>query len=249
MLHTLELNYGMLSSHMNMFIWQGIILLFLIIFPLMVKFLLAACKERCEDNTCWYRRLEAAYGPLSELVEEGPLEARKRCCVTLTACCQGLCSVCLQFWGSGGCECRALLCSLGLLHTGVWSGAFLWVESLDHFCVPSPTACAEVKGGSVLTSPRQNAVESCGMSAGGRSAANGAIFLLWHLALRLHSHSMFCLGAPCNPSLSLAVSSGQPVSPSLSFPGLCLSLGSRWGHGTLGIVIGEWDSVLGKSFQ
>lgn len=30
----------MLGSHMNMFIWQGIILLFFVIFPLMVKFLL-----------------------------------------------------------------------------------------------------------------------------------------------------------------------------------------------------------------
>lgn len=136
-----------------------------------------------------------------------------------------------------GCECRALLCSLGLLHTWVWSGAFLCVESLDHFCVPSPTACAEVKGGSVLTSPCQNPVESSGMRAGGRSAANGAIFLLWHLALRLHSHSVFCLGAPHNASLGLAVSSDQPVSPSPAFPDLSLSLGSSGGHGTPGIVI------------
>lgn len=58
-------------------------MLFLIIFPLMVKFLLTACKERCEDGACWYRRVEAAHGPLlEELVEEGPLEARTTLCGT-----------------------------------------------------------------------------------------------------------------------------------------------------------------------
>lgn len=71
MLHTLELNYGMLGSDMNMFIWQGIILLFFIIFPLMVKFLLAACKERCEDGACWYRRVEAAHGQKSWWSKDG----------------------------------------------------------------------------------------------------------------------------------------------------------------------------------
>lgn len=56
-----------------------------------------------------------------------------------------------------------------------------------------------------------------------------------------------CLGTPHNPALSLAVSSGQPASPSLAFQDLCLSLGSSGGHGTPGIVINGWDSVLGKS--
>lgn len=103
MLHTLELNYGMLGSHMNMFIWQGIILLFFIIFPLMVKFLLAACKERCEDGACWYRRVEAAHRPLlEELVEEGSLEVRTMLCGT-----DSLLSGPLQcvppVLGSGGC--------------------------------------------------------------------------------------------------------------------------------------------------
>lgn len=56
-----------------------------------------------------------------------------------------------------------------------------------------------------------------------------------------------CLGTPHNPALSLAVSSGQPASPSVAFQDLCLSLGSSGGHGTLGIVINGWDSVLGKS--
>lgn len=83
MLHTLGLNYGMLGSHRNMFIWQGIILIFFIIFPLMVKFLLATCKERCEDGACWDRRVDAAHGSLSEeLVEEGALEARTVACCT-----------------------------------------------------------------------------------------------------------------------------------------------------------------------
>lgn len=60
----------------------------------------------------------------------------------------------------------------------LWSGAFPWGESLGHFYVPSPTACAEAKGGSVLTSPCQNPTESSGMRTGGRSAAKGVIFVL-----------------------------------------------------------------------
>lgn len=49
----------------------------------MVKFLLTTCKERCEDGACWYRRAEAAHGPLlEELVEERPLEARTTSCGT-----------------------------------------------------------------------------------------------------------------------------------------------------------------------
>lgn len=144
MLHTLEWNYRMLCCHMNMFIWEGIILLFLIIFPLMVKFLLAAHKERCEDGACWYRRLEAAHGPLSvELVEEGPLEARRPFCVTLTACCQGFCIVYLQFWGSGEAVSAGLCCAAwgsctpecGQVH---FCGLSHWITSASLHPLPVP---------------------------------------------------------------------------------------------------------------
>lgn len=104
MLHTSELNYGMLGSHMNMFIWQGIILLFFIIFPLMVKFLLATCKERCEDSACWDRSVDTARGSLSEELVE---EARMAACGT-----DSLLSGPLQcvppVLGAGGCGCGAL---------------------------------------------------------------------------------------------------------------------------------------------
>lgn len=200
MLHTLELNYGMLGSHMNMFIWQGIILLFFIIFPLMVKFLLAACKERCEDGACWYRRVEAAHGPLSEeLVEEGPLEARTTLCDTDSLLSGPLQCVPPHSFGDQEAVGAGLcLCSLGLLYTRVLRVVRCisvgWVTGSCHSCVPSPTARAGMKGGSLLTSPRQNPVESSGMRAGGRSAAEEAIFL-WHLPLRLSSGSVLCCGS------------------------------------------------------
>lgn len=135
MLHTLELNYGMLGSHMNVFIWQGIILLFFIIFPLMVKFLLAACKERCEDGACWYRRVEAAHEPLlEELVVEGPLEARTTPCGTdslLSGPLQCVPPVLgVRRLRAQGCACAAWGCCTA--ECCPWSGAFPWGESLDH---------------------------------------------------------------------------------------------------------------------
>lgn len=94
----------------------------------MVKFLLATCKERCEDGACWDRRVDAAHGSLlEELVEEGALEARTVACGT-----DSLLSGPLQcvppvlggrrLWvrgsASAGCCPR--------------SGALPWDESLDH---------------------------------------------------------------------------------------------------------------------
>lgn len=135
MLHTLVLNYGILGSHMNMFIWQGVILLFFIIFPLMVKFLLAAFKDGCKDSAFWYRRVEAAYEPLlEELVEEGPLEARTMPCGTDSLlsgplqCVPPVLGV-RRLWVQGS-ACAAWGCCTP--ECCLWSGAFPWGESLDH---------------------------------------------------------------------------------------------------------------------
>lgn len=81
--------------------------------------------------------------------------------VALTACCQGLCSVCLQFWGAGGC---------GVLYSECcpWSGALPWVSHwITPLLCPFTHCPCRGEGGSVLTSPHQNPVESSGMRAGG----------------------------------------------------------------------------------
>lgn len=255
MLRTLELNCGMLDSHVNVFIWQGIILLFFIIFPLMVKFLLTTCKERCEDGACWYRRVQAAHGPLSEeLLEEGPLEARMMACGTDRLFVVRAFVVCASSFG--GQEAVGACAALGCCTPECcpWSGALPWGESLDHATPASlhPLPVPRWRVGLCwrLHARIQLRALEWGQEAGvlpkepffsSDTYVSGCLHTLLCRGL--------CLQAPRNPALSLAVSSGQPASPSLAFWDLCLSLGSSGGHGTPGIVISGWDSVLGKSFQ
>lgn len=171
----------MLGSHLNMFIWQGILSPFFLFSPL-VKLPLATCKGACEGGARWDRRAEAACG---SLLEEGRLEARRVACSTDSLSLQrsrrvllpGLEGRSFSQRGSGALPVQppatahpSAAGGLGHFHGGVAGSCYV--------CVPSPAPHAEVEGGSVLTSPCQNPVGSSGMRAGGRTAAKGAVFLL-----------------------------------------------------------------------
>lgn len=78
-----------------MFIWQGILLLFFIFFPLLVKLPVATCEGTCEGGAHWDRRAEAACGSLPEGWRKVHFKRGGRRAAP-TACHQGLCSLCLQ---------------------------------------------------------------------------------------------------------------------------------------------------------
>lgn len=60
------LNYEMLGSHLRVFIWQGILSLFFITFPLLVKLPLTVHEGTCAGGAHWNRRAEAGYGSWPE---------------------------------------------------------------------------------------------------------------------------------------------------------------------------------------
>lgn len=255
MLHTLELNYGMLGSHMNMFIWQGIILLFFIIFPLMVKFLLAVCKERCDDGACWYRSVEAAHGPLlEELVEEGPLEARTALCGT-----DSLLSGPVQYvppvlgvrrpWAQG-CACAAWGCCTPKCCPGQvrFRGVSHWITPLlcpfthcpcrGEGWVPADVSTPKPSWELWNESRREECCQRSHFSP--LTPISQAAFTL-------------CVGLwVCLGFLTTQLSALHCLQTSLiphPWPSSSLSLGNSGGRGTPGTVISGWDSVLGKSFQ
>lgn len=161
----------MLGSHLHVFIWQGILLLFFIIFPLVVKLPLATCKGTCEGGAHWNRRAEAPAvdhgrraGGRPTWSEEDGMQHCQLVVRAFAACAS-------RSPAASAVSRRLLVLGLWLLHTWVLLAlvgciSVGWVTGSRHFCVPPHTAHAEVKGGSVLTSPCQNPVESSGMRAG-----------------------------------------------------------------------------------
>lgn len=245
-------NAGFSREHVYL---AGYYFAFLHYFSPMVKFLLAACKERCEDSACWYRSVEAAHRPLlEELVEEGPLEARTALCGT-----DSLFSGPLQCvppvwrvrgpWAQG-CACAAWGCCTPECCPGQVSVG--WVTGSRHSCVPSPTAPAEVKGGSLLMSPRQNPVERSEMRGGGRSAAKEVIFLLWHLPTSQAAFTL-CVGLwVCLGFLKPQLSALQCLQAGLTphpWPSSSLSLSREQRRPWHSRDCDQWVGLSARSFQ
>lgn len=175
----------MLASHLNMFISKVFFCFSLLFFPCWWSCHSLCVKGRAREAR-GDRRAEAACGSLPQGWRKVRLKQGERGLVVraFAACpsrSPGGC--CLPVLGGR----RPLAVGVGLCPCSLWLPytwvlpavrcvSMGWVTGSCHFCVRSPAARAEVKGGSVLTSPCQNPVESSGMRAGGGSAAKVLVF-------------------------------------------------------------------------
>lgn len=250
----------MLGSHLHVFIWQGILLIFFIIFPLMVKLLLTTCKGTCEGGAHWNRRAGAGCGSWLEGWRKAHLKWGGWC-VALPACYQGLCSLCFQVFcrvllpvlGAGGCCCWGPACAASGCCTPEccwhWSGAFPWGESLDHATSASLHTLPMLRW-RVGPCWRLHAKILLRALEWGRECCQKCPFL----PLTPSSEAAFTLRAVVSleaapkAALSLSVPSGQPASLLLPFSDFWHSIGTSSSHGHAR-GLRPVGGILGKSFQ